>query len=65
MRQNGLMRFSEDRIKNIQSIMKDQFGKDVTDEEAQQIGLAVLAFVIAKAEHEPIVLNLTEDEING
>lgn len=59
------MRFSKHRIKQIKLIMKDQFDKDITDDEAQQIGLAVLAFVIAKAEHEPIILNLTEDEING
>ena len=32
--------------------MKNQFGKEVTDEEAQQIGMAVLHLVIAKAAEE-------------
>jgi len=45
--------------------MKERFDKDVTDDEAQLIGMATLNFVLAKAKSELIILNITEEEING
>jgi hypothetical protein len=59
------MRLSADKIHQIKSIMKDRFNKEVSDEEAQLIGLATLEFVIAKSKHKPTALNFTEEEING
>ena len=61
MLHHGNMRFSEEKIRQIKSIMKNQFDKEVTDEEAQMIGMATLQFVIAKAQDKPIILNLTEE----
>jgi len=59
------MRFSQERIQEIKTIMKERFDKDVTDDEAQLIGMATLNFVLAKAKSELIILNITEEEING
>ncbi len=42
------MRLSEERIKELQRLLKEQTGKDYTSEEAQQAGLAIVRFVIAK-----------------
>lgn len=41
-------RISSERIKELQKLLKEQTGKDYTDEEAQEAGLAILRFVLAK-----------------
>jgi hypothetical protein len=43
-----VMRLSPKQIKDLQALLKDQTGKDYTDEEAQQAGLAIMRFVYAK-----------------
>jgi len=45
---NKTMRISPQRIKVSQKLLKEQTGKDYSDEEAQQAGLAIVLFVIAK-----------------
>ncbi len=42
------MRLSQERIKALQKLLKEHFGLDYTDEEAQQAGLAIMRFVVAK-----------------
>jgi hypothetical protein len=42
------MRLSQKRIKELQKLLKEQTGRDYTDEEAQEAGLAIIRFVIAK-----------------
>lgn len=42
------MRISQERIKDLQKLLKEQTGKDYTDEEAQEAGLAIMRFVVAK-----------------
>lgn len=42
------MRLSPKQIKELQKLLKEQTGKDYTDEEAQEAGLAIIRFVIAK-----------------
>jgi hypothetical protein len=42
------MRISPERIKELQKLLKEQTGKDYTDEEAQQAGLAIMRFTLAK-----------------
>lgn len=42
------MRLSQERIKDLQKLLKEQTGKNYTDEEAQEAGLAIMRFVIAK-----------------
>jgi len=41
-------RISPNRIKELQKLLKEQTGKDYSDEEAQEAGLAIIRFVIAK-----------------
>lgn len=45
------MRLSQERIKALQKLLKEQFDLDYTDEEAQQAGLAIMRFVVAKEQH--------------
>jgi hypothetical protein len=42
------MRISPQRIKVLQKLLKEQTGKDYSDEEAQQAGLAIVRFVMTK-----------------
>ena len=42
------MRISPERIKELQKLLKERTGKDYTDEEAQEAGMAIMRFVIAK-----------------
>jgi hypothetical protein len=42
------MRILQEHIKKLQKLLKEQTGKDYTDEEAQEAGLAIMRFVYAK-----------------
>lgn len=42
------MRLSPARIKDLQSLLKEHYGLDYSDEEAQEAGLAIMRFVLAK-----------------
>jgi hypothetical protein len=59
------MRISPERIKELQKLLKEQTGKDYTDEEAQEAGLAIMRFTIAKEQRkreasEPRILDLSK-----
>jgi hypothetical protein len=56
-----MARISPNRIKELQKLLKEQTGKDYTDEEAQEAGLAIIRFVLAKEQrkHE---LNKRQDK---
>lgn len=41
-------RLSPKQIKELQKLLKEQTGKDYTDEEAQEAGLSIMRFVYAK-----------------
>lgn len=43
-----MARISPDRIKELQKLLKEQAGKDYTEEEAQEAGLAIMRFVLVK-----------------
>lgn len=42
------MRLSKQRIQELKKLLKEQTGKDYSDEEAQQAGLAIIRFSMAK-----------------
>ena len=42
------MRLSKERIKELKVILREHSGLEYSDEEAQQAGLAILRFVVAK-----------------
>lgn len=58
------MRISPERIKELQKLLKEQTGKDYTDEEAQEAGLAIMRFTKAKEQRKreasPRILDLSE-----
>jgi hypothetical protein len=46
------MRLSNERIKTLQLLLKELYGLDYTDEQAQEAGMAIMRFVIAKAQRK-------------
>ncbi|MBX6334740.1 hypothetical protein IRY61_05405 [Candidatus Saccharibacteria bacterium] len=56
------MRLSNERIKSLQALMRKKHGLELTDEQAQEAGFAILRFVIAKAQREQ---ELTKSEGNN
>lgn len=55
------MRLSDERIKSLQALLRRKYGLELTDEQAQEAGMAILRFVIAKARREQ---ELTDMEKN-
>jgi hypothetical protein len=47
-----MVRLSPVRIKELQKILKDEYGLEYTDEQAQQAGLAIMRFTLAKKRRE-------------
>ena len=56
------MRISKEKIKDMQFIMKNRFGMDISDEQAQEIGLAIIAMLIAKARRDPQLIKSLENK---
>ncbi len=55
-------RISPERIKDLQKLLKEQTGKDYTDEETQEAGLAIIRFVIAKESQQMPTNQKTKDK---
>lgn len=51
------MRLSDERIKELQVLLKELYGLDYTDEQAQEAGLAIMRFIIAKAQRQRELTN--------
>ena len=47
-----MTRISPARIEELQKLLKEQTGKDYSSEEAQEAGLAIMRFVIAKEQRK-------------
>ncbi len=43
-----MVRISPERIEELKKLLKEQTGKDYSDEEAQEAGQAIMRFVLAK-----------------
>ena len=43
-----MVRISPERVKELQKLLNEKTGKDYSDEEAQEAGLAILRFVVVK-----------------
>jgi len=50
-------RISNEHIKQLQKLLKEQTGKDYTDEETQEAGLAIIRCIIAKEQAKQDKLN--------
>ena len=44
------MRLSNERIKSLQALMREKHGLELTEEQAQEAGMAIMRFVIVKAQ---------------
>ena len=44
----AMVRINPEQIKKLQKLLKEQTGKDYTEDEAQQAGLNIMRFVVAK-----------------
>ena len=42
------MRLSHERIEKLRVLLKEHYGLDLTDEELQQAGMAIIRFVVVK-----------------
>ncbi len=49
------MRLSDERIKELQVLLKELYGLDYTTEQTQEAGLAIMRFVIAKAQRQRLI----------
>jgi hypothetical protein len=56
------VRLSEERIKSLQTLMRKNVGLELTNEQAQEAGMAVMRFVIAKAQREKELSKCKEHE---
>ncbi len=55
------MKLSDERIKSLQVLLKTSTGSDYTAEQAQDAGMAIIRFVIAKAQRKQQLLKLREN----
>lgn len=55
------MRLSYERIKVLQALLKELYALDCTEEQAQEAGMAIMRFVIAKAQRETY-LNIKKEK---
>ena len=46
------MRLSNERIKSLQILLLDKYGLELTNEQAQEAGMAIMRFVISKVRRE-------------
>ena len=51
------MRLSNERIKVLQALLKELYGLNYTDEQAQEAGMAIMRFKVAKAQREKELAN--------
>jgi len=58
------MRFSDERIKELQAILKEEFGLDYTAEQTQDAGIAIVRFVLAKTQRQ-LDMTTRDMEINN
>lgn len=57
-----IMRLRSERIKSLQTLLKELTGRDYTDEQAQEAGMAIMRFVIAKAQRQREQTKLRKNE---
>ena len=56
------MRLSHERIKSLQALLKELTGQNYSDEQAQEAGMAIMRFAIAKAQRKRELANHKEYE---
>lgn len=46
------MKLSDERVKELQAILKEEFGLDYTAEQTQEAGIAIIRFALAKTQRQ-------------
>ncbi|MEK7603274.1 MAG: hypothetical protein AAB459_03460 [Patescibacteria group bacterium] len=59
------MRLSSQQIKELQALLSELHGLELTDEQTQEAGLAIMRFTLAKAQKQQELTNNTEVSNNG
>jgi len=59
------MRLSSERIKALQALLHELHGLELSEEQAQDAGLAIMRFVLAKAQIQQDIANKVEGNNNG
>lgn len=54
------MKLSDERIKELQAILKEEFGLDYTAEQTQEAGIAIIRFALAKTQRQ---LSATQNDM--
>jgi len=57
------MRLSSERIKCLQKLLKELYGLEYTDKQAQEAGIAIMRFVVAKS-HCPAHISIKKEKKN-
>ena len=52
------MRISSQQLANLKVLLQELYGMKLTDEQAQEAGMAIIRFVIAKAQREEELTNM-------
>lgn len=56
------MRLSTERINTLKLLLKEHYGLEYSDEQAQEAGLAIMRFVVAKAQTQKKLIIFKENE---
>jgi hypothetical protein len=59
------MRLSNERIKALQALLSKLHGLELTDEQAQEAGIAIMRFTFAKAQKQQELTDNKEVSNNG
>lgn len=58
------MRLSDERMKKLQALLAEELGLDYSNEQAQEAGMAIMRFVLAKKERKNFSIEENEEK-NG
>lgn len=59
------MRLSDERVETLQKLLKERTGRDYTPEGAQEAGLAIMRFVLAKELQEKSESEVEDERIKS
>lgn len=62
---SAAMRVNDKHIKQLQAILRDEFGLIYTDEQAQEAGLAIMRFIISKHRRNNQSINKENEDVNN
>ena len=58
-----MVRISPHHLKKLQRLLKEQTGKDYSNEEAQEAGIAIMKFVLVKEQREQELIRQAKNKL--